>query len=89
MFYENHNTCLDNRNKTSLTFQKCLQVCNNTSTSITSITIPESVNTIESEIGPFAFCSKLTEIRINKPKDSIKGAPWAYGTTGINVIWKE
>lgn len=60
-----------------------------TSTSITSITIPESVTTIESEIGPFAFCKKLTEIRINKPKDSIKGAPWAYGTTGINVIWKE
>ena len=58
-------------------------------TTITSITIPQSVITIGLQGGPFAFCSKLTEIRINKPKDSIGGAPWANGATGINVIWKE
>ena len=58
-------------------------------TSITSITIPENVTTIFTPYGPFAFCSKLTEIRINKPKDSIPGAPWSNDETGINVIWKE
>lgn len=58
-------------------------------TSITSITIPENVTTILATYGPFAFCSKLTEIRINKSKDSIAGAPWANDATGINVIWNE
>lgn len=58
-------------------------------TSITSITIPENVTSILATYGPFAFCKSLTEIRINKPKDSIGGAPWANDATGINVIWKE
>lgn len=59
------------------------------STSITSIVIPENVTTILATYGPFAFCKSLTEIRINKPTDSIKGAPWANGAAGINVIWNE
>ena len=59
------------------------------STSITSITIPENVTSILATYGPFAFCKSLTEIRVDKPRDSIKGAPWANGATGINVIWKE
>lgn len=58
-------------------------------TSITSITIPENVTSILATYGPFAFCKSLTEIRVDKPRDSIKGAPWANGATGINVIWKE
>lgn len=60
-----------------------------TTTSITSIEIPENVTTIESRYGPFMYCNQLKEIIVNKPKDSIKGAPWCLGRTDINVIWKE
>lgn len=53
--------------------------------SLETITIPSSVETIHST----AFggdCSKLKTITVNKPADSIPGAPW--GAANATVIWK-
>lgn len=52
-------------------------------TSLETVAIPSSVTSINS----YAFddCSNLTSITINKPQDSITGAPW--GATNAEVIW--
>ena len=51
--------------------------------SLTSIEIPSSVNRIISS--SFSGCSNLATITINKPQDSISGAPW--GAPNATVIW--
>ena len=52
-------------------------------TALTNINIPESV----ADIGNNAFylCNALDTITINKPKDSIAGAPW--GAPNATVVW--
>lgn len=50
-----------------------------------SITIPCSVTTISSNC--FEDCTILTAIKIDKEKDSIKGAPW--GAVNAVVTWQE
>ncbi|MDY2815862.1 MAG: leucine-rich repeat protein [Bullifex sp.] len=60
--------------------------------SLTSITIPDSVTSIGSSA--FFDCSSLSEIRINRPKDSVSGAPWGGNKTGggkkaLSVIWSD
>ena len=50
---------------------------------LTMITIPSSVETIDET--SFDYCSAITTITINKPQDSISGAPW--GATNATVIW--
>ena len=37
--------------------------------------------------GAFTYCSRLTEIHINKPKDTISGSPWGAPDTTI-IKWK-
>lgn len=48
-----------------------------------SITIPSTVVTIGANV--FDGCSKLTTININKPANSITGAPW--GATNATINW--
>lgn len=55
-------------------------------TSLTSIEIPKTVETIGAYT--FAGCLGLTNIYINKPKDSIEGAPWGAPDTAT-VHWKD
>ena len=51
-------------------------------TSLESIAIPSSVT----YIGEYAFqTSSLTKMTINKPENSISGAPW--GATNATIIW--
>ena len=50
---------------------------------MTTIVIPETVQTVYSDA--FTNCPNLTTITINKPTDSIAGAPW--GATNANVEW--
>lgn len=52
---------------------------------LTTIDIPESVETI-SNIA-FRFIEGNIEIKVNKPKDSIPGAPW--GAENATVIWNQ
>ena len=52
-------------------------------TNLNSITIPCSVTNIENNT--FSGCTNITEIKVNKPQDSIPGAPW--GATNAQVIW--
>ncbi len=56
-------------------FQNCL--------SLLEIEIPSSVTSIDSTT--FELCTNLTTITINKPTDSIAGAPW--GATNATVVW--
>ena len=53
---------------------------------LTSITIPNSVETINSFC--FNFCNNLTSINIDKEEGSIKGAPWScpYGMRVVNWL---
>ena len=54
--------------------------------SLREITIPSSVTEIPSGAGRvFKDCANLTKIIINKPENSITGAPW--GATNATVIW--
>ena len=60
--------------------------------SLTSINIPDSVTSIGAEA--FVNCTNLSEIRINKPKDSVSGAPWGgnktlRGPKAFTVIWSD
>ena len=50
---------------------------------LTDVTIPSSVETIGNNV--FTRCTNLTTITINKPQDSISGAPW--GATNATVVW--
>ena len=53
---------------------------------LTSITIPNSVENINTSC--FAFCNNLTQINIDNKKDSISGAPWGspYGMRVVNWL---
>ena len=53
---------------------------------LTSITIPNSVESISSSC--FNFCSNLAQINIDNTKDSIAGAPWKspYGMRAVNWL---
>ena len=51
--------------------------------SIVELNIPSSVKTIFDNA--FYGCSNLTTININKPKDSISGAPW--GAINATINW--
>ena len=55
-------------------------------TSLTSITIPNSVETINSVC--FNFCNNLTSINIDKEEGSISSAPWScpYGMRVVNWL---
>lgn len=59
----------------SFTFRDC--------TNLESVILPNSIGFID----PFAFrgCTNLKTITINKPQDSIWGAPW--GATNATVVW--
>lgn len=59
----------------SFTFRNC--------TSLESVILPNSISFID----PLAFsgCTNLRTITINKPQDSIWGAPW--GATNATVVW--
>ena len=52
---------------------------------MTKITIPSSVTTIDGY--GFNRCAQLTTIYVDKPTDSISGAPW--GATNATVIWND
>lgn len=53
---------------------------------MTSVQIPDSVMTISSgTFGSFSGCFNLKTITINRPQDSISGAPW--GATNATVVW--
>ena len=51
--------------------------------SLTEITIPSSIEGMGNEV--FYGCTNLKTITINKPQDSISGAPW--GATNATVVW--
>lgn len=51
---------------------------------LTTITIPETVNTIGTDV--FAECLGLETIYINKPENSISGAPWG-ARASTQIIW--
>ncbi len=53
--------------------------------SLTSITIPNNVTNIGE--GAFEGCTNLTDIYINKPKDSISGAPWRAPNENVTIHW--
>ncbi len=54
--------------------------------SLETITIPSSVTSIDSTC--FSKCINLKEIIVEKPKDSISGAPWGATTNGrVEVKW--
>ncbi len=77
-------------NVTQINIGSDVQVIDNaafSTTSITTITIPSNVQELKHNIGgPFILCDSLTKIIINKPKDSISGAPWSYNSS-IIVEW--
>lgn len=50
---------------------------------LTSIAIPASISSIDESA--FYFCTNLTAVTVNKPQNSISGAPW--GATNAQVIW--
>lgn len=50
---------------------------------LSKINIPSSVTTIGS--GAFTNCNSLVEIAIDRPQDSISGAPW--GAPNATVVW--
>lgn len=50
---------------------------------LTSVNIPNSVISIDSTA--FNICTNLRTITINKPQDSVSGAPW--GATNATVVW--
>ena len=50
---------------------------------LTSIVIPTNIEQIGNNC--FSNCPNLKTITINKPTDSISGAPW--GATNATVIW--
>ena len=58
---------------------------------LTHITIPSSVTEIYNApaysrtSAPFYGCTNLTQITVQKPQDSISGAPW--GATNATVTW--
>jgi len=56
-------------------------------TALQSIEIPASITSIVSfgNIASFYHCDALTNIIVNKPQDSIRGAPW--GAANATVIW--
>lgn len=54
-----------------------------TITHLLSIVIPSSVTRIGTDA--FTWCDNLTSIVINKPENSISGAPW--GATNATVTW--
>ena len=54
-------------------------------TSLKTITVPESVTTIENNA--FQGCSELESIIINKSKDSISGSPWGCPIGARAVKW--
>ena len=51
---------------------------------LASITIPSSITNIDKHA--FDGCSLLTNITINKPTDSISGAPWG-APSGCTITW--
>jgi hypothetical protein len=63
----------------------CFQSC----TSLEKVEIPSTIETLGSEVsGPytvFGGCTNLKQIIINKPQDSIVGAPW--GAVNAEIIW--
>ena len=69
-------------NSVSHVSYNCFEKC----TALKEITIPASVIKITTDSdAAFKDCTNLTKIVINKPKDSIPGAPW--GATNATVIW--
>ena len=60
--------------------QKCFGYC-----PIIEITIPSSITTIDTTT--FVGCDQLTTIYVDKPTDSISGAPW--GAKNATVIWSD
>lgn len=54
-----------------------------TGSALTEITIPSNVVSIDDYA--FSMSDKLKKIIVNKPKDSIAGAPW--GATKATIIW--
>ena len=57
-------------------------------TSLESIAIPSSVTSIHEDLrndGTFRNCTNLKSIIVNKPANSISGAPW--GATNATVTW--
>ena len=72
-----HDVTFSNRLTTisSNAFYKCYALKN--------IVLPSSVTTINSTA--FRECVNLTTITIDKPQDSVSGAPW--GATNATVVW--
>lgn len=64
-------------NITAQAFQGC--------TALTSIVLPSTMMSITDNA--FTGCDALMSIIINRPKDSIAGAPW--GATNAEIIWNE
>ena len=50
------------------------------------VQIPSSVTQIDSSA--FSNCNQLSEIRINKKKDSITGAPWGCNLGDRGIFWE-
>ena len=82
--------CFDGcSNLKSIDMSKCSSLttlgmnCFKNCSSLEEITLPSSLKTINS----YAFndCLNLTTITINKPTDSISGAPWS--ATNATIIW--
>lgn len=48
--------------------------------------LPANIETVEAST--FLGCSSLTDIHIDKPKDSIVGAPWGAPDTAT-IHWKD
>lgn len=63
----------------------CFQTC----TSLEKVEIPSTIETLGSkDYGPYTVfygCTNLKQIIINKPQDSIVGAPW--GAVNAEIIW--
>ena len=82
-----------NTNLTSLSFSNLTTHINRDfqGSSITQLTIPASVTSIDREDtesaleGAFYGCDALETITINKPEGSIPGAPW--GAPNAQVVW--
>ena len=80
-------------NLSEVTFEEDCQItkipygCFSYCSSLESITIPSSVETIDSYCFGSSWSpnTSLTTIYVNKPQDSIAGAPW--GATNATVIW--
>lgn len=52
-------------------------------TNLKSVTLPSSIESIGNNV--FALCGSLETITINKPENSISGAPW--GATNATIVW--